>query len=322
MYRPLALCLVFLSPLAVRANGGEPHDHPSREDLLGPSTWTTGTPSPAPEVRGRLEVKEVAEDKDAPTDRLGASRRLDREQTWARDAGLGLGHLAIPERLVGVRLDPRTEHFVFAVEGRLDDATDSGLSHLGVTALGRQTRRFEWGLGQVVFNDNTLSRTRSFGLNIGFVRYRDDFRLGSMLLEVDAHLTANLFQQTESDSPLLRGLRDGIRPCATQSEIGLRLKLHITNEIAMTAFAIDQDDPFHFVSGNECFGDGAVWMQSSKAGFALDARLGRGFVLSAGLTWATAAVGYDLEAHRHGVALSGAYRNTNVEAGLSLVFSR
>ncbi len=318
MYRQLASCLVLFSTSAALAHGGDPesHGHPTREDLLGPSTWTTTTPADVPRVRARFEVH------GGPADQLGPSQAPDTEQSWALNEGRGLGHLAIPGQLVGVRLDPRTEHLIFAVDGRLDAATDSGFSHLGVTLLGRQTRHLQWGLGQVVFNDNALSLTRSTGINIGFVRYQDDFRLGSMLLEVDAHLTANLLQQTESESPLLRGLRDGIRPCATQSEIGLRLKLHISTELAMSAFAIDQDDPFHVVSGAECFGDGAVWMQSSKAGFALDAKLGRGFVLTAGLTWATAAVGYDLEAHRHGVALSGDYRNTNVEAGLSLAWAR
>lgn len=298
----------------VQAHGGDPHDQPHREDLLGPSTWTA---EPAPRTHATLDLPEVA------TDQLGPSSAARRDTTTHQGTGRGLGHLAIPGRgLVGTRLAVGTEHLIFAVEGLADHDTASGLSHFGVTLLGRQTRRFEWGLGQVVFNENPLARTESIGLNIGFVRYHEQLRLGGMRLAIDAHLTANLFQQTESDSPLLRGLRDGIRPCATQSEIGLMLTLHLSNELALAAFAIDQDDPFHIVSGAECFGDGAVWMQSSKAGLVIDAKLGRGLVLSGGLTWATAAVGYDLEAHRHGVALAGGFRNTNVEAGLTLALRR
>lgn len=315
MTRPALMMMLMWSTAPAYAHGGEPHEHPSREDLLGPSTWTTS--EPATSGRAVLNLPDVA------TDSLGNSGRQDREQAWARQAGRGLGHLGILDHgLVGARLAEGTEHLIFAVEATHDPESDSGVSHFGVTLLGRQTRRFSWGLGQVVLNENALSQTDSIGLNIGFVRYHERLQLGVMRLEVDAHLTANLFQQTESDAPLLRGLRDGIRPCATQSEIGLRLTLHVSAELAMVAFAIDQDDPFHFVSGAECFGDGAVWMQSSKAGLGLDVKLGRGLVLSAGLTWASAAVGYDLEAHRHGVALAGDYRNTNLEAGLSLAFAR
>lgn len=307
------LLILFTAP--AYAHGGDPHEHPSREDLLGPSTWTSS--EPAAQSRATFALPEVA------TDNLGVPGRPDRDQAWARQTGRGLGHLGIMDGdLVGVRLAEGTEHLLFAVEATRDPESDSGVSHFGVTLLGRETRRLSWGLGQVVFNENALSQTESIGLNIGFVRYHERLRLGSMRLELDAHLTANLFQQTESDAPLLHGLRDGIRPCATQSELGLRLTLHVSAELAMVAFAIDQDDPFHFVSGADCFGDGAVWMQSSKAGFGLDAKLGRGLVLSAGLTWASAAVGYDLEAHRHGVAAAGDYRNTNLEAGLTLAYRR
>jgi hypothetical protein len=311
------LCLIIATLTiadAAHAHGGEPHLTPGPADLLGPST---SGEQPATTARTTFALPDV------PSDALGAVARPDAEAAWAEQAGRGLGHLTSPERgLVGTRLADDTAHLLFAVEGTPDAEATSGFSHLGVTLLGRESRRFVWGVGQLVFNDNALAQTESIGLNIGFIRYHERLRLGSMRLELDAHLTANLFQQTESDSPLLRGLRDGIRPCSTQSEIGLRLTLHVSRELALMAFAIDQDDPFHFVSGAECLGDGAVWMQSSKAGLALDAKLGRGLVLSAGLTWATAAVGYDLEAHRHGVAVAGDFRNTNVEAGLTLAYRR
>jgi hypothetical protein len=307
--KALFLLMLALSGTA-HSHGGEPHGAPTREDLLGPSTPGDVGGSHS---RATLVVPDVA------TDRLGEGRREDREQTWVEATGRGLGHLELPERgLIGTRLAEGTEHLLFAVEGHRGLDADSGYSHLGVTLLGREGRRFEWGLGQVVMNENALVGTESIGLNIGFVRYREDLRLGTLRLEIDAHLTANLFQQTGSDSPLLRGLRDGIRPCATQSEIGLKLTLHVTKELALMAYGMDQDDPFHFVSGADCFGDGAVWMQSSRAGFSIDAKLGGGLVLSAGLNWATAAVGYDLEAHRHGMELGGGFRNSNLEAGLTL----
>lgn len=310
---PLVLAILSSTSLT-RAHGGDPIEAPSHAELVD-TAITTHTVVGSARPEAGLGLPEAG----------GELRDLGRQRVGAAGLegvrGSGLGHVSIPERgLVGVRLAEGTEHLVFAVEATRDTAADSGYSHLGVTLLGREVGKVEWGLGQMVFNDDALAGSESIGLNIGFIRYREDVRLGGMRLQVDAHLTANLFQQTESELPLLRGLRDGIRPCATQSEIGLRLTLHVSNELALIAFGIDQDDPFHFTSGAECFGDGAVWMQSSKAGLGIDAKLGRGLVLSAGLTWATAAVGFDLETHRHGVAMSGDYRNTEVEAGLTLAF--